>query len=158
MEEWSANAKPDFMSVAFKAEASMEQEQNRSRRSDFPAVVTFHCIMVVAVIVVNISRITVTFLRKPRGANESHIEWIRRIASEIGASVLLSSVSEACCILIGSVFWVQSLAVCQSRLIDYFYHFRCNLRDACCASLRILRGPHPSLGSRGGSVVHRLGL
>lgn len=63
--------------------------------------------LVLAVGVDNIFIMVQTYQREPRKAGETHEEHIGRIVGEVGPSMLLSSLSEACCFFLGTLFLLQ---------------------------------------------------
>ena len=63
--------------------------------------------LVLAVGVDNIFILVQTYQREPRRPNETHHEHIGRIVGEVGPSMLLSSLSEACCFFLGTFIWTN---------------------------------------------------
>ena len=45
MKDWVANKKPEYMSVAYQAERSIEDELDRTSQSDVSTIIISYCIM-----------------------------------------------------------------------------------------------------------------
>ena len=45
MKDWVANKKPEYMSVAYQAERSIEDELDRTSHSDVSTIIISYCIM-----------------------------------------------------------------------------------------------------------------
>ena len=76
MKDWVANKKPEFMSVAFRAERSIEDELDRTSQSDVVTVAISYCIMLVYVAIAlgqakSFSRLMV--IRRIRKLNGHHL-------------------------------------------------------------------------------------
>jgi len=96
--------------------------------------------LVLAVGVDNIFIMVQTYQREPRRAGETHEEHIGRIVGEVGPSMLLSSLSEACCFFLGIYLTLieipRFLSMCWILNIS---HNRWPFRHACCESICSLR-------------------
>ncbi|XP_049852648.1 NPC intracellular cholesterol transporter 1 homolog 1b-like isoform X2 [Schistocerca gregaria] len=165
LKEWSETKMPSFMSIAFSAERSIEDELARESQAEIATVVISYAVMflyitlaigryrssktilidgkftlgvsgiiivlmsvlsslgifgyagvattlltievipflVLAIGVDNIFILVQTHQRNPRQKTESHEEHVARTLGTVGPSMLLTSLSETCCFLIGAL-------------------------------------------------------
>ena len=86
--------------------------------------------LVLAVGVDNIFILVQTYQREPRRVNESHADHIGRIVGEVAPSMLLSSLSEACCFFLGALSGMPAvrafaLYAGMALLLDFLLQITC---------------------------------
>ncbi|PSN32731.1 hypothetical protein C0J52_20415 [Blattella germanica] len=192
MKNWTENEMPEFMSVAFSSERSIEDELERESEAEMITVVISYAVMfvyiavalgrirslktllvdskltlgvggilivlmavasalgifgyaevtttlltievipflVLAVGVDNIFILVQTHQREPRRKDETHVQHIGRTLGRVGPSMLLTSVSESSCFLIGALSDMPAvktfaLYATVAILMDFLFQITC---------------------------------
>ena len=100
MKDWVANKKPSFMSVAYQAERSIEDELDRTSQSDVITVAISYCIMLAYIAIAlgearSFSRLLVRFIMSCM--DESTLEHFRLFNRLTAKLPWASAVWPSCC-------------------------------------------------------------